>query len=292
MLTLRAGRLSLVLAPEAGGAILGWSFGGIPLLRRADGRAVVQNDVRGMGCFPLVPYANRIAEGRFSWGGRAWQLDRNFGDHPHSIHGIGWQRPWTVGAVSDTEACLTLVHDGEGADWPFAFVAEQRLVLRPDALRVEMRVTSRHHAAAPAGLGLHPYFPRAPGAALRFRAGSVWLNDANALPDRLVPMPEAWDHASGVAVGAVTLDNCFNGWDGAAHLDLGAVAVTIKASAAFGHLQIYTPPGEPFFCVEPVTHRPDALNDPEGQGVPPLAPGETLAGVVTFRITEPSSAAA
>ena len=292
MLTLRAGRSLLVLAPEAGGAMLGWSFGGIPLLRRADGRAVVQNDVRGMGCFPLVPYANRIAEGRFSWGGRTYQLDRNFGDHPHSIHGIGWQRPWTVDAVSETEACLTLVHDGDGSDWPFPFVAEQRLVLCPDALRVEMRITNRHHAAAPAGLGLHPYFPRPPGAGLRFNAGSVWLNDTTALPSRLVPVPNAWDHASGITVGAVTLDNCFNGWDGAAHLDLGTVAVTIEASAAFGHLQVYTPPDEPFFCVEPVTHRPDALNGRSGRGMPSLGPGETLAGAVTFRITEPSSAAA
>ena len=278
MIRLRAGDSSLALAPDNGGAILGWTLGDIPLM---------QADARGKACFPLVPYANRIAHGRFMWEGRAYQLARNFGDHPHSIHGIGWQRPWVVEVVSETQATLSLVHDGSGDGWPFAFAAEQRLTLSPDALRIDISVTNRHNAVAPLGLGLHPFFPRPSGASLRFRAGAVWLNDPTSLPGRLVKIPPAWDHTHGLEVGAAALDHCFSGWDRVARLDLGAVALTIEASPAFGHLQVYTPLGQAFFCVEPVTHRPDVLNDPSelrGIGVPA---GESLAGAMTIRLSFP-----
>lgn len=274
MLTLQSGDSSLQLLPDAGGAIQAWSCGPVPLMC----------PVRGMGCFPLVPYANRIAHGRFHWDGRDHRLPLNFGNHPHSIHGIGWQRRWIVESSRDDRALLTLAHQGtEG--WPFRFAAEQSFVLMPRSLRIELRMTNRHDRAAPAGLGLHPFFPRPSDASLRFNATSVWLNDPTALPERCVPVPDAWDHAADRAVGDEPLDNCFAGWDGAAHLQLGAASMTIAASDVLRHLQVYTPPGEAFFCVEPVTHRPDAIN---GEGMAVLRPGESLAGSVTFHMTKAS----
>lgn len=278
MPVLRSGDLSLVVAPEHGGGLAEWSWRQTPLFR----------PVRGLGCFPLLPYANRIGHGRFTWDGLDRQLPLNFGDHPHSIHGIGWQRAWSVAAASGAEAVLTLEHDGT-ADWPFAFSAEQRFVLEPRSLRIEVRLTNRHAAAAPAGIGLHPFFPRPAGASLRFRAGSVWLNDPTARPVRQVPVPAAWDHSAGLAVGTQALDQCFAGWDGLAQLDLGAVRLRIEASPTFRHLQVYTPPGEAFFCVEPVSHRPDAINDPNRTGMAILALGQTLAGTVAIHMTQPSS---
>jgi aldose 1-epimerase len=51
---------------------------------------------------------------------------------------------------------------------------------------------------------------------------------------------------------------------------------------------IYVPPGEDFFCVEPVSHANDGFNlmarGIEGTGVQVLEPGQTLAGNVTFRL--------
>ena len=104
MLTLRSGESSLVLAPEIGGAIVGWTCGTVPLLRRPSPDAIVSGNVRRLACFPLVPYSNRIAYGRFHWDGTDHLIDRNFGDHPHAIHGIGWQRPWEVASVGPASA--------------------------------------------------------------------------------------------------------------------------------------------------------------------------------------------
>ena len=273
MLNLRSGHSSLQLAPEHGGAIVDWRFAHKPVLK----------PVRGVGCFPLVPYANRIANGKFKWLGFTCQLPLNFGDHPHSIHGIGWQRPWKVEGAGPGNARLSLVHDGTGG-WPFRFSAEQYFEFGPDSLRIELRVTNRHTEPAPAGLGLHPYFRRPVGATLRFSAETIWLNDRNALPIGQSPIPDGLNHRGGLEVGSARLDNCFGGWDGRAEIGLGPVALTIEASAAFKHVQVYTPEGEDFFCVEPVTHRPDAINTPNAMTA--LPPGGTLSGSVTFRMTE------
>jgi aldose 1-epimerase len=273
MLNLRSGYSSLQLVPEHGGAIFDWRFAHKPVLRA----------VKGLGCFPLIPYANRIANGKFKWRGFSCQVPLNFGDHPHSIHGIGWQRPWKVEGSGTDNARLTLAHDGFGG-WPFRFTAEQYFELTPDSLRIELRMTNRHTEAAPAGLGLHPYFRRPPGATLRFNAQTVWLTDPTALPIGQSAVPDALNPTNGLDVNSVRLDNCFSGWDGIAHLDFGAVRLTIEASDAFRHLQVYTPHGEDFFCLEPVTHRPDAINT--ANAMTALPAGETLSGSVTFRMTE------
>ena len=276
MINLRSGQSSLQLAPEHGGAIFDWRFAHRPILKA----------VRGVGCFPLVPYANRIAFGKFKSQGMSHQLPLNFGDHPHSIHGLGWQRPWKVEGTGTDNARLTLVHDGFGA-WPLRFTAEQYFELGSDSLRIEIRMTNRHDIPAPAGLGLHPYFQRPDGAALRFNATSVWLNDKTALPVSEVAVPDLWNHAAGKPVGAAPLDNCFAGWDGRADIDLGATKMSIQASKAFRHLQIYTPEGQDFFCVEPMTHRPNGINAANGMTL--LPPGETLSGSVTFHMTDSTS---
>ena len=54
----------------------------------------------------------------------------------------------------------------------------------------------------------------------------------------------------------MTLDNCFDGWDGRATIVWPArrLRLDLEASAPFRHLVIYVPPGQSFFCVEPVSH--------------------------------------
>jgi aldose 1-epimerase len=292
MLTLHAGESSLVLAPEIGGAIVGWTFGAIPLLRRPEPDAIVGRNARGLGCFPLVPFSNRIDHGRFRWDGCDHVLEHNFGDRPHCIHGIGWQSVWDTAAVSTTFAILSLRHDAIGDQarrWPFSFTAEQRFTLTQDALQVVLTLTNRHPHPAPAGLGLHPYFPRAGMATLRFKAQGVWSNGADMLPAARVRVPPEWDHTPGLKVGRASLDNCFADWGGQARVDWASAgpSLTIEADDVFRHLIVYTPRDHDFFCVEPVSHMTDALNrmgEVPDHGMSILPPGGTLQGEVTFRL--------
>ena len=283
MLNLSCRDDSLVLAPEHGGAILGWTRRDVPMLRRASPEAVLLGRPGAMGCFPQIPYCNRIANRRFNWAGRTYELVANFGDSPHAIHGVGWLRPWRTDAVSAAAATLSLLHDatGEAARaWPFGFAA--RLTYRLDAagLTIRIEATNLHHTPAPMGIGAHPWFPRTAGASIAFEANGVWLT-RDALPVTHEPVPAAWNHAGGRPVDREPLDNCYTGWVGEARIP----GMLITADPVFGNLQVFTPAGADFFCVEPNSHIPDAINRPglpADQAMTVLAPGQTLAGSMKF----------
>ena len=71
-------------------------------------------------CSRCVPYSNRLGYRRFRWSGKDYTTRANVADSPHSLHGIGWQRPWRIVSSSALELVLELRHAGD-ADWPFAF---------------------------------------------------------------------------------------------------------------------------------------------------------------------------
>ncbi|MFL5257391.1 MAG: aldose 1-epimerase [Rhodopila sp.] len=289
MLTLRAGSNAIVVAPESGAGVVGWLHGGTAMLRRAVPGAVVAGDPNVMGWFPLVPYANRIAGGRFVWRGHEHRLLPNFGDSANTIHGIGWQRPWRVERAAGTEAVLRLDHQADAA-WPFAFTAGIIYAVTDKDVTVTMRLTNRAPKPAPGGFGLHPYIPKANHAALRFNAGGVWINGPEVLPLRHEPIPADWSFAAPREAAPMRLDNCFTGWDRRADVLAGRASMRIEASEGFTNLQVFTPDWGDFFCAEPVTHVPDALNRPDlspDQAMDTLAPGATLSGSIRLTVTDP-----
>jgi len=283
MIQLARGDDSLILAPEHGGAILGWTRRGTHMLRHPSPEAVLDGRPGAMGCFPLVPFCNRIAHSRFNWAGRSHELAANFGDHPHAIHGVGWQRPWQVDEISANHATFSLHHDaiGEAARaWPFAFAARLTYRLTERGLTIQIEATNLHSAQAPMGIGAHPWFPRAAGASIAFVADGVWFN-RDSLPIAHGPVPAEWNHAEGRRVDREPLDNCFTGWDGVARIP----GMRIEADPVLSNLQIFTPAGRDFFCVEPNSHVPAAINHPElpeARAMTVLARGRTLSGSMTF----------
>ena len=282
MLTLTAGASSIVVAPEHGGGLTGWLVGRTPILRRALPQTAIAGDPHAMGCFPLLPYGNRLGHGRFHWRGQDYTLQRNFGDHPHTIHGVGWQRAWTVAQVGARSVTLTLTHQSDPS-WPFAFTAELGYSLSETALTVTLQLTNRHSGPAPAGIGIHPFFPQAGDPSLRFSAAGAWENGPDSLPVRHRPPPTEWRHTEPRRVSDSRLDNCFTGWNGTAGIHAGLASVRIEAEAVFRNLQVFTPSWADFFCVEPVTHIPDAINRPDlrpDQAMHVLKPNETLGGTV------------
>jgi aldose 1-epimerase len=274
---------SLVLVPEQGGAVLGWTRRGVPMLRRPSPDAVLLGRPAAMGCFPQIPFCNRIANRRFHWAGYTHELAANFGDSPHAIHGVGWRRSWRLEEISANAAVLSLRHDATGdaaLAWPFAFAARMAYRLDAHGLTIRMEATNLHHAPAPMGLGAHPWFPRTPGAAIAFQADGVWFT-RDALPITHGPIPEEWDHANGRPVDREPLDNCFTGWHGVARIP----GMRIEADPIFANLQVYTPTGADFFCVEPNSHIADAINRPglpATQAMTVLEPGATLSGSMRF----------
>jgi aldose 1-epimerase len=294
-LSLASGAARVELAPEVGGAIARFAFGGHDVLRGTPPETRAAGDVRGHACYPLVPYSNRIANARLAVAGRGIELERNFGDHPHSIHGVGWQRPWRVVAHDTASALLALDHTAVGAGaraWPWPFRATQSFALsagRDDAtLTAKLALANTGDAPFPFGLGFHPFFPRTATTVLDFQAGAVWENDRTQLPIRRVPVPDDWRAGLLRARRDTGIDNVFEGWNGAATLSDPAwpFGTEIAADRAAGFLVVYAPPDRGFVAVEPVTHMTDAFNRAErgesGTGARILAAGAAFS--CTMRI--------
>jgi aldose 1-epimerase len=282
--TLRSGALGLVLAPAAGGAIARfWSEGAGPpadLLRPAPAGVASPPNPWAMASFPLVPWSNRIRDGRFAFDGRAVRLPANRPPERHAIHGLGFEQPW--GVVERSPSSAVLEHRHAPGAWPWAYRARQRFTLSPAALRLELGVTNESASTMPLGLGWHPYLPRTPRTTLTARVGGMWLADGEVMPTAHVAPPPARDPARGLLVDRVALDNVFTGWDGRVVVTWPerAVRLTIAAPPPLGCLVLYTPPGRPFFCAEPVSHVTDAFNlaaaGRDDTGTLAVAPGETV----------------
>jgi aldose 1-epimerase len=298
LIPLRAGALTAALCPAAGGSVAGFRAdweGGVELFRPADPQALAAADPRGLSGYPMIPFCNRIRDGRFTFEGQDYQLARNF-NSPHTIHGNAWQRPWRVEGATASAATLVFEHDParDGADaWPFAYEARLDARLSPEVLEVTISVANRDKRAMPVGFGLHPYMPRTADMEIWAQTREVWREDAELLPTERVPTPPEWDFARpralGPLSGGIVLDNCFGGWNGAATLawpSLGA-ALDISADPVYGHLVIYAPEGRPFVAVEPQTQCNDALNQitkgVAGTGLHTLKTGERIAGTMRFR---------
>jgi aldose 1-epimerase len=284
VVALRAGRARLEFLPAAGGSITRYCWeadgGAVDWLRPNAGPEGPRPDPLAMACFPLVPFSSRIREGRFVFQGRQVSLPLNFPPERHAIHGQGWQAPWMLAARSESEATIEYRHRADA--WPWDYCARQTFALRDDGLSLEIEVTNTSRQAMPAGIGFHPYFIRTPEARITADVAAMWQYDGEVMPVRLLtPPPEERDPGKGVVAETVAMDNTFTGWNRQAEIvwPEWQASLTLTADPLLQFLVVFTPPGEDFFCVEPVSNWTDAFNTPaEGDGgARILAPGESLA---------------
>lgn len=273
MLELRAGRSTATIHPAVGGRLGALDLGTGQLLR-GPGPGI---DWAHWGCFPLVPWSNRIPGGHLRLGAVDAELPVNWADGS-AIHGLGASCAWAVVAHDEGSAELA-VHLGGG---PYRLCAEQSFDLRPDELRLRLRMTNEGDAAVPAGLGIHPWFHHGP---VRVPADERWpgeplptgppepVSGSTDLRHRTVPVP---------------MDACFTELTGTSADVPGA---QLSWDGPVTNVVVYS--GEPgWVCVEPVTMANDgfglAARDVPGHGVQIVEPGASLA--VTYRfIAAPSS---
>jgi len=291
-------RLRLRVAPEVGASIVDLSLerGGsfTPLLRRAPAPLSRSSDA---SCFLLVPYSNRLRDGRFRFEGRSYDLN-----HPKkdAIHGDVRDRPWQVTHCCD-HGC-TLFFDSRAfsdVHFPFPFTAEVSYRVEREVFTSDLRIVNAGADHMPAGLGFHPYFNRFLGDAreevlLELTVGGVYPGSPElpALPIGPPVRLQPEQDFSKLRPLDVALDNCFAGWDGRAELRWpdSRVRVVLEASAQLRHVIVFSPKGEPFFAVEPVSHANDGFNlfasGQPGTGVVVLAAGEGLEGGFSLSIED------
>lgn len=290
-ITISDGDTSLTLAPSIGGSITRyWSENRrgetFEWMRPASDQDLADGELRGMSSFPLVPFSNRIREGRFTFQGRDVALPLNFLPERHAIHGQGWKLPWTV--TEQSANALTIAYDEEAGPWPYPYHGEQSFRLNGDVLEQTISVRNTGDQDMPLGLGVHPYFIRTPRATVTAAVSQMWAADEETMPRELGAPPPPKQPGEGIVADAVAIDNLYVGWQHQARVAWPEwnASLVIRAGSPLDNLVIFTPPGEDFFCVEPVTNIIDAFNFANAgrtdTGMITLAPGQTQVCTMSF----------
>ena len=267
---------SAEVLPHIGGGLANFRHRGIDLLRPAGPETLGNADPFGIACFPMVPFVGRIREGRFG----DVVLEPNHPVSAYPLHGHGWQTNWEVAGHQADSCWLSYRH--QGGAWPWSYAAKQLYRLSECGLTMLLTVRNLSDRLMPVGLGQHPYFPRGEGCRIETELSSVLWPSEDLVADEIRPVPADWGFDPVHEVGLVPLDHGFAGWRGAAEIvwDDRPARLRVTASASGRFLQIYAPPGEDFFCLEPMSSMPDAVNwkgGAEESGLCLLGPGESAA---------------
>ncbi len=279
--TLRCAELLCDLKPELGGCISGLWLGGIPVLRSTPAQDL--HSVRQSASYPLVPFSNRVGNATLQWQGTDHPLVKNWAPDPHSIHGVGWERPWTVLEATGTFALLSYEHKADAA-WPFDFDTSQAFRLEAHALEMSLSITNQSAVSAPVGLGWHPYFVKRADAHMHFDATGRWEMGSDKLPTHR-------NSSTGLDSDCATLevDHCFDGWSGVVQLHDSVLRTRVVSGLS--RLVVYTTPARDTIAIEPVSHINDAVNrmaqtsdSAQDLGVCILQPGQTFSCAMRIEV--------
>ena len=275
---------------EVGGGIRSYSVGERQVLDPYPREAIAD----GAHGAPLIPWPNRLADGRYSFDGASYQLALTEPDRGNAIHGLLRWRNWeALERAADRVVVGIRLHPMPG--WPFPLEASIAYSLGGDGLTVETRVRNAGRTACPFGAGQHPYLSagsglldectlQAPGAT------RILVDEQRALPvGRERVEGTEFDFRSPRELGARRLDHGFcdleRGADGLAWVRLTGAdgrTASLWCDESYSLVQLYT--GDTLagdrrrrgLAAEPMTCPPNALRT--GEGIVRLEPGETFTG--------------
>ncbi|MCD0484475.1 aldose 1-epimerase family protein [Streptacidiphilus sp. ASG 303] len=197
---------------ELGAALRHYEAGGRPVL---DGFAADDRISGGRGQL-LVPWPNRITDGRYPWEGGEQQLPLTEPARGNAIHGLLRWTSWQPLEHGEDRVVLgATVWPQPG--YPFRLDVRAEYALGPGGLEVAVTARNRSGAAAPYGIGQHPYLTAGTDlvdeavltvpARLRLRTGDRGTPVGDPEPVDGTP----YDFRTPRPVGALELDTAYTG---------------------------------------------------------------------------------
>ena len=233
----------------------------------------------------LIPYPNRIEDGRYTFEGKEYQFDHAKIGESNSIHGFLCRLPMLVKdqKCQSDRASITLVHsyDGSVKGYPFSFDVELVYQLdTTDGLTILTRIKNTGDSNLPFGDGWHPYFACADGVSeleLEFNAKGKLEKNRLGIPTGKVDNHNEFEVLK--PLGSTQLDDCFQLRDDHLLLRYPSKGLTLSfwqemGAGKYNYLQLYTPEDRLSIAIEPMTCAPNAFNS--GDGLIEIAPEETI----------------
>ena len=272
---------------EVGAGLQGYRHAGVDVTCRYDDDDALPPKCCGT---TLVPWPNRIRDGRYTFDGTAQQLALTEPDKGNAIHGLGrWER-WTKVTHSADRLTLRLdVVPQKG--YPFQLRVETTYAVHPEnGLTVTIGARNTGSVRAPFGAGSHPYLSarghRLDEVTVQLPARESLVVDERQLPVDVRPVTRTpHDLRRGRRLRDTRFDDGFTGLNitggrGVAEVRTASGGARMWFDETFRYLQVFTvddlTPGCSGVAIEPMTCAPDAFNS--GAGLIVLEPGGTWTG--------------
>lgn len=254
---------------EVGASLRNFRVGETELL---DGYGENQRCSDGRGQL-FAPWPNRIASGRYQFGGVWHQLPLSEPERGNSIHGLVRWLPWTVEDVSDQAVQLAVTIFPQPG-YEFAALVRVRYRLGETGLAVAVEGANCGDNPLPFGFGAHPYLSLGSD-----RVDDLWVampaRSRLRLDDRGIPTGErdpvageAFDFRSGRVLGDTRLDTAFTDLDRDPD---GLAWVRVRRAGDPGELALWLDPGMPFLMLFTGDRLPDPRRRRRGLGVEPMS---------------------
>jgi aldose 1-epimerase len=276
MLTLAADDMVSVLLPAQGAAFARLDWRGHAVLVPTPLATPAAN--ARSGAFWMIPWANRLRGGRL---GQHGSFPVNRPDQDAAIHGLARDHAFRVLDSSPRHAVM------EQRLWrdPVRYACRITVRLGDGACRIQVALTNAGEVPVPMGFGWHPWFPCTDATRVAFAAGTRFASD----PHNFADAPEPSTGVDGTIAELIGRDTAYAGWGGAATIAWpGVGALTMAAEGAWArNIHLFTPRGQPFFCLEPVTHVTDVANRREFAAYGDMAmpaPGAAVEAALTLRM--------
>ncbi len=275
-----------------GAGLRAYSVGGRPVI---DGYGADELCPSGRGQL-LVPWPNRIEDGRYEFGGRSHQLPLDEPERRNAIHGLTRWSEWRVAErAADRVAFEHVLYPRPG--YPFSLALRVEYSLSDEGLTVRTEATNVGSDSAPYGAGSQPYLAVdhevVDDAELCVPAATVLFANERGIPIGSGSVEdEGLDFRKSRPIGSVELDHCFTDLeregDGRARVRVGTT--TLWADESYPYLMIFTGDGLPdverrSIAVEPMTCAPNAFRS--GEGLVRLEPGERHAASWGISASQP-----
>lgn len=253
---------------------------GYPVSARCDG-------ARGQS---LLPWPNRIADGRYTWRGAEHRLPLTEPDAGCAIHGlVRWVNWRCVDHQPDRVVLGYRLPAQPGYPWTLDLLLDYRV--GPDGLLVRTSALNRAERAAPFAAGAHPYLtvgtPRIDDGRLELPATRYLPTDGRGLPTGVREVSgSAYDFRTARRIGDTRVDLAFTGLaraaDGTVRARLlgpdGSAGVELWMDRAYRYVEVFTGDSLPDAArrrtglgVEPMTAPPNAFDT--GVDLETLEPG-------------------
>lgn len=239
----------------------------------------------------LIPWPNRIRDGRYVFNGVTQQLALSEPARHNASHGLARYLPWVL-VEKKTDAVTNRVRIHPQPGWPGTLEAIITHQLDDEGLTVSVEATNIGAGELPFGYGAHPYLTvgesRVDEVAVTVPAASYLEVDDRLLPTKISSVDGTpYDLRQGRILGATIMDTAMTDLernsDERWHVRLGLDGryAELWGDRTMRWVQIFTggPKRDSSIAVEPMTCGPDAFNDgPTYDGMRILAAGQTFVG--------------